>query len=549
MRSVSTLLAFTVLSAHAALAQKTFNDIEYVDVGNIKAALALHGDLWWDPSKAEARCEFPKGSGKHVSHVSALWFSGYDLQGQLRTAAQTYRQTGNDIWPGPVPPDAASANALSESWARVWKVNKSDINAFRALSTHTLANTPAPILEWPAKNNTHAKGKNGATLTITTAMAPFVDVNGDGNYDALAGDYPDIKGDQMLWWIFNDATGLHANSQTENIMMEVRAKAYAYNSGTLANIIFYEYEMTNTSNQDYSGFRCGLWTDVDLGYYNDDYIGFDSTRRMGMCFNGNAYDGIGAPTGEYHDSPPIMGVALLELPGDNATTKVPAGSFMYFNNDNSVSGNPKNGTEYNYYLRSTFRDGQHLHNDFTPGVPSTGRGAGPDATYVYSGDPTKNTEWSECAAGNLASDRRFVLASNDFDFPSKSTKKFAFALVITDTSHLNNCDSMTLNGITALADTAIRHYTITPATGVGSTVKAPSKLQVYPNPANDAVYVNVSGNKATVQVYDVTGRQVPVQVSTSATQIRIGVSHLARGMYHIIYSTAEGKHAGAFIKE
>jgi hypothetical protein len=63
------------------------------------------------------------------------------------------------------------------------------------------------------------------------------------------------------------------------------------------------------------------------------------------------------------------------------------------------------------------------------------------------------------------------------------------------------------------------------------------------------VYIDVPGGKAAVKVYDVTGREVPIQVSSSATQVKIGISHLARGMYHIIYSTAEGKQAGTFVRE
>ena len=38
-------------------------------------------------------------------------------------------------------------------------------------------------------------------------LAPFVDQKGDGIYDPTEGDYPDIEGDQAIWWVMNDVGG------------------------------------------------------------------------------------------------------------------------------------------------------------------------------------------------------------------------------------------------------------------------------------------------------------------------------------------------------
>ncbi len=57
------------------------------------------------------------------------------------------------------------------------------------------ANTPIPILEWPANGNPFAKGAGGVALVVNHDLAPFVDVNGDGKYNPLLGDYPAMKGD------------------------------------------------------------------------------------------------------------------------------------------------------------------------------------------------------------------------------------------------------------------------------------------------------------------------------------------------------------------
>ncbi len=83
-------------------AQTAFNTIEYLDINNIRSAVLVHGDMWWDPATSTPACEYPKGSGRYLSQATSLWMGGYDGLGALHTSAQTYRQTGNDYWPGPL---------------------------------------------------------------------------------------------------------------------------------------------------------------------------------------------------------------------------------------------------------------------------------------------------------------------------------------------------------------------------------------------------------------------------------------------------------------
>ncbi len=235
MKKTLTALSLFICSTTGSFAQATFNTKEYVDIGNIKAAVLLHGDMNWDAASLSSQCEFPKGSGIHLSGATTIWMGSYDDQGQLHVAAQTYRQTGNDFWPGPLDSNGSLDLATSTQWARIWKVNYLEIGQHISNTNRTVTNTPPAILEWPAKGNPYAKGNNGAPLTITTDMAPFVDVNSDGNYNPLHGDYPEIKGDQMLWWVFSDNGPTHNNAVSQPLEVEVHAKAYAYARGTLVD--------------------------------------------------------------------------------------------------------------------------------------------------------------------------------------------------------------------------------------------------------------------------------------------------------------------------
>jgi len=553
MKKLLTLFPACMLYAFTTTAQTPFTDYEYVDANNIKASVAMHGDLWWRPDSMDAGCFFPKTTKKNPAFVGALWMSGHDQMANLATSAQTYRY-GTDFWPGPASTSGALSYTVSEKWARIWKVSYIDINNFKAQSNHTTANTPAVILEWPAKNNPYAKGRAGVALTVTTDMAPFVDVNADGNYNPLQGDYPELKGDQMLWWVFNDNGPTHSNTQTAPIGVEVKARAYAYSRGISAvnNIVFYEYDIRNVSNLNYSDYRVALWSDVDQGFYNDDYIAFDSTRRMAICMNGDAIDGMNSEPNAYGATPPVTGYTLLQLPGDNGTNYVPAGSFMYFNNDNTVMGNPQSAPEYSSYMRAMWRDGQHLVNDYVGhGVNTKGRGAGPQTNYVFPGNPRNASEWSECQSTNAIGDRRMVLSSPDYAFNGGTSIKFAFALVVTDTSHKNTCDSISFDGVKALADTAWKYYR-TPLTPIGVSVQqlaAQKDYKLFPNPAKDVLHITWQGSAPELKVYDVNGRSMGVSYQYQGGDIRTDISALVPGIYMLHCTDGNISINTTFIKE
>jgi hypothetical protein len=557
MRSKLLILASLFLSsAFQGFSQTPFPNVEHVDINKVKASVALHGDLWTDPATAYGSCEFPKGSGKHVSHLGALWMAGYDAGSKLHVAAQTYRQDGNDYWPGPLDAFDTLTYAVSQTWARIWKVSYIDIATFKAITTHTTSNTPAVILEWPAKNNPYAKGAGSASLTITTDMAPFVDVNNDGDYNPLVGDYPDMKGDQMLWWIFSDNGPTHNNHaggpDSKPLKVVVKAIAYAYNrSSALDNIVYYEYNVTNESANNYTNFRMAVNADMEIGFGMDDYIGFDSTRRMAIGYNADAIDGTGLTATTYGAAPPIAGVSMLEIPGDNSTTKVPVSSFMYFNNDATIWGNPTCDTQYNHYMRAEFRNGAHLKNDFAGiSVVAMGTGPGANTNYVFPGNPANASQWSECISNNPPTDRRGVLSTGDITFTSGSTVKLAFALVVTDTNVLNGCPNVGFGPIWNLADTAAKYYkTILPPKLSVATVQK-NAMHIYPNPAKDVMYIDgIMAENGDLKVYDVAGRVMQVDVHNAVNKISIYVNQLAPGLYHIVYHEGGTIKSAHFVKE
>jgi len=544
-----------LLVAARATAQVPFATIDSVDINKINASVMVHGDLWWvqRPGFYQTHGFFPGGTRLSFGGFgNAVWMSGYDGGGQLHIAAATYRQDGNDYWPGPLDNNDTLSYPTSHDWAKIWKINKTDIDAFRAISTHTSVNTHPTILTWPAKGNPYAAGNGNVPLSVTENMAPFVDVNGDGSYNALKGDYPAIKGDQALWWVFSDNGPVHTETDGRPLKVQVHAMAYAYNRGTLIdNVVYYDYEIVNKSDNEYHDFRFAFRADMDLGYYLDDFIGFDSSHRIGIQYNATNNDGgaAGNPFGSYGSAQPVAGLSFVALPGDNGTNYVPAGNFTYYNNDPSIIGNPVLDTEYNNYMRGKMRSGASFGYDFTgPGNPSTGTGSGPVAKYIFTGDPGVPGSWNECAANNNPGDRRFILSSNDFTLAAGSRTHVVMALMLTDTARNNGCANISFGGIRTLADTAWAAYHADPVS-VEGPVKLPETLAIYPNPASRYLHLGMNQQiNEQINVLDPAGRVMEVSIRRTATEAILDLGNLPSGMYMLRYVSDDRQQTTKFTK-
>jgi hypothetical protein len=399
-----------------------------LDINNIRARLMTGGDMWWDNGTSEARYEVPKFSRKNSLFAGSVWIGGYDQQGQLKVAAQTYRQSGNDYWPGPLDDGGNIDAATCNEWDRFWKINRETINKFRELKSWADAlNTPdyEVIKQWPARGNQNAIGRNQNPLNIADNKdyAPFEDLDKDNIYEPENGEYPLIDGDQFIWWVFNDKGNVKGESQTEGIGLEVQASAFAYAAKDYLNdMTFYNYRLINRGNLTMDSTYIATWTDADLGYHLDDYIGCDVGRGLGILYNAKSEDGIGG-VNHYGNKVPMVGVDFFKgplktyrPPGATKDTTIELGmeSFTYYNNDFSIIGNPRTGQHIYNYMTGSITNGQRFTNDFAgPGVASKAYGSNQITNFVFSGDPDK-PEWSECTCNNAPGDRRFVHSSGPF---------------------------------------------------------------------------------------------------------------------------------------
>ncbi len=546
----NTLLLFFAfsLSGECLFARAPFNTMDSVNINNINASVLVHGDMFRNPSDQKQLCEFPKGSGKHLSLGGALWMTGFDNGGDLHVAAQTYRQFGNDYWPGPLDNAGALTYAVSANWAKIWKVNETDIQYFQSLTTHNTTNTPNAILTWPGKGNVYAAGNGGVALSISNDMAPFIDLNGNGIYEPLLGEYPAIKGDQALWQVFSDNGPAHSESNGRPFGVEIHSMAYAYNRGTLIdNVIYFDYRIINRSPNTYHNFRIGIWDDMDLGNPYDDYMGFDSTWRMGIVYNSSNYDTV------YGNKIPVAGITMIVSPGDTGTSYIPAGSFTVYFNDFSLIGNPHGDSQFNFYLRSRIRDGQYLYSYTT----SSNHCKDHDSTrfYVVSGDPRDTTQCSECAFNNSPGDERFIITTNDFTLYPDSMQHMVMALVTTSPDTLNACPNASFDSIKIVADTAWTNYHHPPAPLRPNAIKnltSGNDVNIYPNPAHNQVIIETTlapTTEETITFYNIIGQKVNVNIARSGSKKVADIGNLPNGIYMVIYNNGTIQKTVKVIKE
>lgn len=403
-----------------------------LDINNVRTIVYNGGDMWWD-LVGNPVYEIPKGSKRHSLFAGSLWIGGLDQAGQLRVAAQTYRQSGYDFWPGPLTDSLAETDqATCTLYDVMYKIEKSEIDDFRSQIINGVFKGDAAdypnVFAWPAAG----KNKDGVSVEALRPdgskifLAPFVDMDGNPlEYNPNNGDYPKIDGDQAIWWVINDKGNVHTETGGNPIGIEIHMMAFAFATANAVNdMTFYRQTVINRSSQTLNECYIGQWVDADLGRYNDDYVGCDTTLGLGYIYNGDPNDD--GATG-YGLNPPSMGIDFFQGPradnGDGIDNDkdgvvdedgetIIMSKFVYYNNDFSLTGNPEVATHYYGYLRGLWKDGTAMVNNGTNGYAASK--AGPETDYMFPGDPVAGIGWTEASAGNQAADRRLLQSAGPF---------------------------------------------------------------------------------------------------------------------------------------
>jgi hypothetical protein len=458
-----------------------------LDINNVRTTILTGGDMWWDLLNGKYFVPKPaKGAvGTTALFAGSLWIGGQDVGGSLKVAAMTYRQTGNDFWPGPLN-DVTGDITASEcaAWDKHYTINRADVEAYYYWA-QTDRSTPNPvskdvmevIANWPTI------GFNNRPL------APFWDLNSNGIYEYDEGEVPDFDitgtrgcnaqlfGDQSMFWVFNDKGNIHTETKGTAIGLEIQAQGFAFKTNDeINNMTFYRYKIINRSSSNLYNTYFGVWCDPDLGSGTDDYVGCDVELGLGFCYNGDLVDDNPFP-GQipYGANPPAIGIDFFEGPYadsngvDDAATKVPSSflnygngvvdderigmaKFVYYNNDFTNTGNPTGGnlpgaTNIYNYLKGIWLDGSPITyggNGYKTGVPCNYMFPGSSDPKGFGTNMVPQNPWDEASVGNVPADRRFIESAGPFTLKGGAVNTITIGVVWARTTQGGNLASVAL---------------------------------------------------------------------------------------------------------
>ncbi len=485
-----TLLA-SLLIVVLSVKSQTFKSI--IERNNVRAHVVSGGLLFNNLGNGKGGFAVPKGINSSSDSLftiygSSLWLGGVDAGGKQYVAAQTYRQAGNDYGVGPV--DLLSNQ--HDLYDKLWRITKADVDS------QIVNGTPTKNIDnWPSIYIS----TNG-----TKILAPFFDNNANGMYDPVGGDYPLFPGDEALFFIYNDDT-IHTESKGSPLFFDIKGFVYQYSSSThefLNNTVFVDYYLSNKSNVTYTYVNAGVWTDFDIGQFNDDRIGSNPSKNMYYAYNASDSDT------KYGNTPPAMGVKVLNEALYSAT--IVSSAFG--------SNAPSIDSQYFYLMNGVFPDGTVItdkgHGYNTGGNPTR---------FLYNGNPCTATGWTEESAGTPFGDRRMIGSVRFEDFKPNEERKFtvAYTWARANTGGAKSSLCKLFNQTDSLQTwyDAQPPLSVTPVNNI--------QAKVYPNPASQNVTVEVTYNtELHIELYDVAGRQI---LTTNTNTF--SVSQLAKGLYII----------------
>ncbi|MEM7106333.1 MAG: T9SS type A sorting domain-containing protein [Bacteroidota bacterium] len=375
---------------------------------NMRVNLLNGGDAFWD--LADGKFIVPDDPTNPISSVfaGALWIGGFDPGGNLKVAAQTYRQSGIDFYPGPIDDNGEITNQTCNNFDRIWKVSSySILNLIADYEDNNTIDDPIgpSLLSWPARGNPFFLAEMGFELPDQD-LAPFFDRNNDGNYNPMDGEYPVFDHNdpnaiawELTWCVFNDVGNLHFQTGGNQLGIEVQQSFWTLqctDNETLNYTLFNKNKIINKSFEALFSLKVGQWVDFDLGCYNDDHLGSIPELNTFYVYNGSNDDQSCQGVNGYGPNPPVFAVTYLNH--DIST-------FMSYNNNFMPNGNPETALQYYNYISGLWKDA-------TPwewGGDGYNQGTFP-ISFFYPDNPNDNNSevWHEIEQGNTPGDRRGV---------------------------------------------------------------------------------------------------------------------------------------------
>lgn len=497
---------------------------------------------------------------------------GKNSQNQLTGLYGRFNNNTN-VLPGPVYSTVNDFNEQMDKYNRGYYVTKEMIEEHLTILFYGNPDYIAPhgIREWPA----HGNVAFGEAPTI----ADFVDVNQNGIYEPMQGDYPKIYGDKCLLNIY------HQNNQDPlNNDLEVHQYFFTYDCDTseiLRNTVFENMRVINRGGNMDSTF-VGTFLDYDLGGPNDDYVGTNVELGMVYSYNGDALDLTDGGSIGFGTSVPAQGMLVLNgmklksNGGDNPfgvdfNESINGNGFndgvidneyytlesshLYSNAAGGIYSDPDEITEYWNVLAGKFKDGSDKL--FAPNIPIRYAMLGTsDPLFYATRGYDHGNNISEISLSQAPGDRRIMGGSGPGLFAAGDTINYLTAHITsfdpTDTSVPISTDKLFADA------TWLKQAYKNNDLGCGNTFgtiqedlsveeEVKYDFNLYPNPFSNELYLsNLSNEKSQIEIYNLEGKSV---YSTSISGMKAVLSlELQVGLYFIHVSNENGSAVKRIVK-
>jgi len=278
--------------------------------------------------------------------------------------------------------------------------------------------------------------------------APFEDVDGNGSYLAAV-DIPGVPGaDQTIWLVANDIPPFIDDFDGDGVLDTLDVNPWPYASapiGVELQLTLWAYDLPadhplgnmlfKRARLIYTGLPGGpvdarldtvyfaQWSDPDLGFFNDDFVGADTVLSLGYVYNGTVTDpfylSLGLPVAaggyDFLQGPIVAGDTLgmtafnyfsSDSPIPDPALELYIGTLMFFNLMEGFLPLPE------YPAQEPWLD------------PLTGQAT----KFALSGDPVAGQGWLD-GIELPPGDRRLVMSTGPFAMALGDTQDVVLALI------------------------------------------------------------------------------------------------------------------------
>lgn len=501
--------------------------------------------------------------------ISSLIITGMDTNNNLRLSGVNFFNHFNH---GPVTDTAHVDSLFLSYWNNLWIVDATMLDFHQQNYNQTNYIVSEAIATWPAHGNS-VTGQD-------EYLAPFVDVDGDGIYNPLAGDYPKIKGHVAALWIMNDLY------KPLSLGIQVIGMVYSYqciSDSAFQFTVFADFEIKNKATEAFSNCYAGLHTDFDVRCGNN-FFGTHIPLQLQYAYSADSsefdYCNVQGVTPFNGSQQVVQGLMVLNGPKLSSTTldephpyfNSVESAFYGFNDgviDNEIGlltnskhhyrtssqtamVDPVSIFDYHRMQKSEWRDGTPLFFGGNGHVSDALSNTNIFCTHALPGnsDPlgvgADNNPglptWSAVSAAMAAGDIRGSASSGPFDFEPDSTIHLEYAYIYArDYLSLGNEAPLPIlfQRAQAIRDAYVQQLIpCQPLLNVTDVVTSMLQLNVFPNPTNGELHIESAESIDQIEVFNLQGQKL-LTISKSDISV-IDLSWLNAGFYLIrCYSRKE----------